>query len=64
MELMEQVCGALGLGSPEQLSERNWFALRNFHCHWFEDSAKLNEFLNFQTMGGCPVYRFDQAAPV
>jgi nucleoside-diphosphate-sugar epimerase len=51
LELMERVFGALGLGSPDQLTDRNWFALRNFHCQWFEDSAKLNEFLNFQTMG-------------
>jgi len=29
--------------------DRNWFATRNFHCHWFEDSGVLNEFLRFQT---------------
>jgi nucleoside-diphosphate-sugar epimerase len=51
LELMENVYGALGLGRPEQLTERNWYALRNFHCQWFEDSSKLNDFLNFQTMG-------------
>lgn len=51
LELMERVYGALGLGQPAQLSERKWFALRNFHCQWFEDSEKLNEFLQFQTMG-------------
>jgi nucleoside-diphosphate-sugar epimerase len=31
-ELMERVYGALGLGRPEQLSDRNWYGLRNFHC--------------------------------
>lgn len=51
LELMERVYGALGLGRPEQLSARNWFALRNFHCQWFEDSARLNDYLHFQTMG-------------
>jgi nucleoside-diphosphate-sugar epimerase len=51
LELMEKVYGALGMGRPEELAERNWYALRNFHCQWFEDSAKLNELLNFQTMG-------------
>ncbi|MCB1706842.1 MAG: NAD(P)-dependent oxidoreductase [Halioglobus sp.] len=51
LELMEQVFGALGIGKPEGLAQRNWFALRNFHCHWFEDSGKLNDYLQFQTMG-------------
>ena len=49
--LMERVYGALGLGAPAELTDRNWFALRNFHCHWFEDSNILNEYLHFQTMG-------------
>ena len=48
---MERVYGALGLGAPALLTDRNWFALRNFHCHWFEDSGILNEYLHFQTMG-------------
>ena len=51
LQLMERVYGALGLGAPDQLTERNWFALRNFHCQWFEDSATLNDILQFQTMG-------------
>ena len=51
LELMERVYGALRLGAPADLTDRNWFALRNFHCHWFEDSGKLNDYLHFQTMG-------------
>ncbi len=51
VELMERVYMALGLGRPAQLAERRWYALRNFHCHWFADSDKLNDFLNFRTMG-------------
>ena len=51
LELMEHVFSALGLGHPKQLTERNWFALRNFHCHWYEDSSRLNDYLHFQTMG-------------
>ncbi len=51
LELMERVFSALGLGRPEQLAQRNWFALRNFHCQWFEDSSRLDDFLHFQTMG-------------
>ncbi|MDX1734639.1 MAG: NAD-dependent epimerase/dehydratase family protein [Halioglobus sp.] len=48
--LMKRIYSALGMGSPEDLTQRNWFALRNFHCHWFEDSALLNDFLDFQRM--------------
>lgn len=51
LELMERVYAAIGMGSPDQLMERNWFALRNFHCQWFEDSDKLNHVLDFRTMG-------------
>ncbi|MGI9295638.1 MAG: NAD-dependent epimerase/dehydratase family protein [Pseudomonadales bacterium] len=37
----------LGLGDYRQIFERKWFALRNFHCGWFADSDKLNEYLDF-----------------
>ena len=50
-ELMQRIFGALGLGEPHELAQRNWFALRNFHCQWFEDSGTLNDYLHFQTMG-------------
>lgn len=30
-----------------RLFERRWFALRNFHCGWFADSAVLNDYLDF-----------------
>jgi nucleoside-diphosphate-sugar epimerase len=29
--------------------DRNWFATRNFHCQWFEDSGVLDRTLHFQT---------------
>lgn len=51
IEMMERIFSILGLGKPEQLTKRHWFALRNFHCQWFEDSAVLNDYLHFQTMG-------------
>ena len=51
LELMERIYGALGMGAPAELMERNWFALRNFHCHWFQDSSEVDKFLHFQTMG-------------
>lgn len=28
--------------------ERNWFALKNFHGHWFADSDRLNELVPFR----------------
>ena len=37
-----------GLGHHNEILERNWFALKNFHCHWFEDSHILNDYLHFQ----------------
>ncbi len=33
----------------KKILDRNWFAQRNFHCQWFEDSGVLNEYLHFQT---------------
>ncbi len=50
LELMTRLYSALGMGQPQDFMERNWFALRNFHCHWFEDSGVLNDYLDFQRM--------------
>ena len=33
----------------QKVTERNWFATRNFHCQWFEDSDILNDILRFRT---------------
>ncbi len=49
--LMESVFGLLGMGHPSEIFERNWFCLRNFHCQWYEDSYKLNDYLHFQNYG-------------
>jgi nucleoside-diphosphate-sugar epimerase len=32
-----------------KILERRWFALRNFHCHWFEDSWVLDRYVHYQT---------------
>lgn len=32
----------------EASAERNWFALRNFHMQYYEDSAVTNDYLNYQ----------------
>jgi hypothetical protein len=47
------VFGDLGLGGPSAIFERNWFTLKNFHCHWFEDSDVLESYLHFrrETLG-------------
>ena len=50
LELMERVYGALGMGKPSDLMQRRWFALRNFHCQWYEDSGVLDDYLKFQQM--------------
>jgi len=42
----ERVFQGLGLGGPRAIFERNWFALKNFHCHWLEDSDVLEGYLH------------------
>lgn len=37
----------VGGGDFRELTERRWYATRNFHCGWFADSAVLNGYLNF-----------------
>ncbi len=34
-----------GLGDYRKIFERNWFALKNFHCGYFEDSGELDHYL-------------------
>ena len=47
-EYMNRTMKIFGIDS-RKVMERNWFALRNFHCHWFEDSGILNDYLRHQT---------------
>jgi len=44
-EYMERVFSMLGLGSYQVIFDRNWFALRNFHCGYYQDSEVLNGYL-------------------
>ncbi|MBM3131471.1 MAG: NAD(P)-dependent oxidoreductase [Chloroflexi bacterium] len=48
IEYLERVFKMLGLGDYRKLMDRDWFALRNFHCQWFEDSHVLNDYLHFR----------------
>ncbi len=45
-EYMRDMYTLLGLGDFREVMERNWFALRNFHCQYFEDSHILNEYIH------------------
>lgn len=35
-----------GVGKIDDVTERKWFALRNFHMQFFEDSHELNDFIH------------------
>lgn len=43
-DYMDRVFSMLGLGKPEQIFDRNWFALKNFHCGYYQDSHELDAF--------------------
>jgi hypothetical protein len=45
LDYLERVFGMLGLGDYRRIFERNWFALRNFHCGYYQDSEVLNGYL-------------------
>jgi len=51
LEYLEKVFKATSAGDMRKIFEPNWFALRNFHCQWFEDSYILNQYLHHQTEG-------------
>ncbi len=46
LDYLAKMMSILGLGNYQDILERNWFALRNFHCHYFEDSSILNEYIH------------------
>jgi nucleoside-diphosphate-sugar epimerase len=45
LHLMRDVFRIVGL-DYRKILERRWFALRNFHCQYFEDSGILNEYIH------------------
>ncbi|MGD0014751.1 MAG: NAD(P)-dependent oxidoreductase [Bryobacteraceae bacterium] len=49
-EFLLAAFSAFGLGKRhlEALFDPKWFALRNFHGQWFEDSDSLEDFLHFR----------------
>ncbi|MHA1822025.1 MAG: NAD-dependent epimerase/dehydratase family protein [Promethearchaeota archaeon] len=46
IEYIDKMMKLLGLGDYRKIMERKWFALRNFHCQYFEDSYVLNEYIH------------------
>jgi len=48
-EFFDRMLRALGVRDPHAVVEPHWFALRNFHGHWFSDSDDLENLLRFRT---------------
>jgi len=44
-DYIERMMKIFGLGDYRKIMPLNWFALRNFHCCWYEDGWVLNEYL-------------------
>jgi len=47
-QFMSKVASIMGLRSFRDMFEPNWFATRNFHGQWYEDSQDLEDFLHFR----------------
>lgn len=45
IDYLDRVFRMLGIGDYRKVFDRNWFALRNFHCGYYEDSPVLNDHL-------------------
>jgi len=48
-EFFDKMLHTIGVRDPHSVVEPHWFALRNFHGHWFSDSDKLESMLHFRT---------------
>lgn len=47
-ELQLAISGAMGVQDVRTWYDRNWFATRNFHGHWYTDSDRLHELVPFR----------------
>lgn len=45
-EFLNRIMEMNGVGKINDVSERRWFALRNFHMQYYEDSHKLNSYIH------------------
>lgn len=48
-EFMGKLFGAIGLKDFRQVFDPSWFALRNFHGQWYEDSDRLQQLVPFRS---------------
>lgn len=48
-EFMFKSFGAIGIKDFRKATELNWFATRNFHGQWYEDSDELERYLHFRS---------------
>lgn len=47
-QLQTSMTGALGVKDARSWYDRDWFATRNFHGHWYSDSDRLEELIPFR----------------
>ena len=47
-QLQTAISAALGVADVRKWYNRDWFATRNFHGHWYTDSDKLNDLIPFR----------------
>ena len=47
---------AISCPAPQKVFNANWFVLRNFHGHWYEDSDVLENYLHFRANTPIDVY--------
>lgn len=48
VDYLDRIFGTLGIGRLHQLTQRNWFALKNFHLQYYLDSDVLEGYLHFR----------------
>lgn len=48
VDYLDRIFGTLGIGKLSQLTERHWFALKNFHLQNYLDSDVLEGYLHFR----------------
>ena len=46
IDYLDKMMRLMGMGDYRKLFDRKWFALRNFHMQYYEDSYILNEYLH------------------
>jgi len=61
-DYIERMFQLFGLGDYRKAMRPNWFALRNFHCGWYEDSYVLNDYLGHWRQSVEDHYREVEAA--